>query len=118
MGHHHVSRLIDRTHTDITDITINMTSSAPVALILGSGPNVGLHVAKALSAKGYKIATVSRTAKAHDGEPGQAKFEVDLSQPSSIAHVFAKVRATVGIPSIVIYNGEFQSPQPGLSYIR
>lgn len=89
-----------------------MTSTAPVALILGSGPNVGLHVAKSLSAKGYKIATVSRTAKTHDGEPGQAKFEVDLSQPSSIADVFAKVKATVGIPSVVIYNGDFQYPQP------
>lgn len=94
---------------------IDMANTSPVALILGSGQNVGLSVAKALSAKGYKIATVSRTAKSYEGEPDQAKFEADLTQPSSIADVFAKVGATVGIPSVVIYNGKLEHPEPALA---
>lgn len=114
IGHPHMLRSMKPISANCINITIKMASTAPVALILGSGPNVGLHVAKSLSAKGYKIATVSRTAKTHDGEPDQAKFEADLSQPGSIADVFAKVRATVGIPSVVIYNGELEFPQPGL----
>lgn len=38
-----------------------MASASPVILILGSGPNIGQHVAQAFATKGYSVALASRT---------------------------------------------------------
>lgn len=40
-----------------------MASTTPVILILGSGPNIGQHLAQAFAAKGYKVALASRSIK-------------------------------------------------------
>jgi NAD(P)-dependent dehydrogenase (short-subunit alcohol dehydrogenase family) len=37
--------------------------SAPVALILGAGPGVGIAVAKKLASNGYRVAVASRSGK-------------------------------------------------------
>jgi NAD(P)-dependent dehydrogenase (short-subunit alcohol dehydrogenase family) len=80
-------------------------SSQGVVLILGAGPNIGQHVSRAFVAEGYKVAMVSRSVK-EDDSLNQTNFQFDLSDPFSIPEVFAKVKDTVGLPSVVIYNGE------------
>lgn len=80
-------------------------SSAKVVLILGSGPNIGHSVSRAFAAKGYKVALASRSVKQEDNNAEQINFQVDLSNPPTVSELFAKVKETVGVPSVVIYNG-------------
>jgi len=81
-----------------------MSSTSPVILILGSGPNVGQHVARAFAAKGYKVALASRRLKEEDSTMDQVNISSDLSDPDSVIGVFSKVKALLGLPSVVIYN--------------
>ena len=83
-----------------------MTSTSPIILILGSGPNVGQHVAQAFAARGYKVAHTSRKLKSEDNNSDQVNIASDLSDPDSVVEVFAKVKASLGIPSVVVYNGK------------
>lgn len=89
-----------------------MSTALPIALIFGTGKNVGAAVVKAFSAKGYKIATVSRTATV-DTTDARLHIPADLADPESISTVFEAVRKQLGHPSVVIYNGSFTHPQPG-----
>ena len=82
-----------------------MATRAPVLLILGAGSNVGSGVARAFAAKGYKVATTSRSQEGKDKDT--LHIQSDLSDPSSVAGVFTKVREAVGPPSVVVYNGQF-----------
>jgi NAD(P)-dependent dehydrogenase (short-subunit alcohol dehydrogenase family) len=83
-----------------------MATKSPVVLILGSGPNIGHHVAQSFAAKGYKIALVSRKAKEEDSVAGDSiSISSDFSKPESLIDVFAQVKKRLGIPSVVVYNG-------------
>lgn len=78
-------------------------TTAPILLILGAGPNIGAHVAKAFAAKGYKVATASRRTPP---ESDYLHVPVDLSKPESVPGVFETVKAKLGAaPSVVVYNG-------------
>ncbi|KAF2818405.1 putative short-chain dehydrogenase [Ophiobolus disseminans] len=93
-------------------------SNQLVALILGAGPNVGQHLSRALAIKGYKVALASRSGRQDDSAPGQTSFQVDLSDPSTVAELFAKVKETLGIPSVVVYNaaaGTLNQPKNSFS---
>ena len=83
-----------------------MPNVSPVILILGAGPNVGQHVARAFAAKGYKVALASRKLKEEDNTPDQVNISSDLSDPNSVATVFSKVKILLGPPSVVVYNGK------------
>ena len=83
-----------------------MPSTLPVVLILGSGPNIGHHVARTFAAKGYKVALASRKMKEEESTTEQLNVSSDLSDPGSVGSVFSKVSATLGHPSVVVYNGE------------
>ena len=83
-----------------------MSAVSPVILILGSGPNVGQHVARAFAAKGYKVALTSRKSNEAENTQDQINISSDLSDPSSVANVFSKVKASLGLPSVVVYNGK------------
>ncbi|KAL8652365.1 MAG: hypothetical protein Q9226_004305 [Calogaya cf. arnoldii] len=78
-------------------------SSSPVILILGAGPNIGQHVAQAFAAKGYKLALASRKAK-EESTGEQLNISSDLADPKSVVDVFSKVKETLGLPSVVVYN--------------
>ena len=82
-----------------------MSHTSPVVLILGSGPNIGQNVARAFAAKGYKLALASRKSKEEDSTAEQLNIASDLSDPDSVAKVFSKVKASLGLPSVVVYNG-------------
>jgi NAD(P)-dependent dehydrogenase (short-subunit alcohol dehydrogenase family) len=79
--------------------------SSPVLLVLGAGPKIGLSVAKAFSAKGYKVALAARSLQDGIGEDGYLRLKIDFSKPEDIQHAFAKVKQEFGIPSVVVYNG-------------
>lgn len=85
-------------------------STAKVVLIVGSGPNIGLHTSRAFTAQGYKVALASRTAKPNANNPDATLFQVDLSDPSSIPELFKRVNEALGTPSVVIYNGTYNLP--------
>lgn len=80
-------------------------STAPVALILGAGANVGQNVARAFLAKGYKTVLASRSLKEEDSTSSQINIRSDFSDPESVAQVFSKVQSTLGHPHVVVYNG-------------
>ncbi|KAJ5587255.1 uncharacterized protein N7459_003020 [Penicillium hispanicum] len=82
-----------------------MPSTSPVILILGSGPNIGQHVARTFAAKGYKVALISRRPD-ESKSTEQVHIQSDLSDPDSVIGVFSKVRESLGIPSVVVYNGK------------
>ncbi|EOO01327.1 putative short-chain dehydrogenases protein [Phaeoacremonium minimum UCRPA7] len=81
-----------------------MPSTSPVALILGAGANVGQNVARAFAAKGYKIALAARSLKEEDSTADQLHIRADFSDPASVVDIFAKVKAQLGSPYVVVYN--------------
>ena len=82
-----------------------MSPNAPVILILGAGPNVGVHMTSAFAAKGYKIALTSRSVPQKKSSDDYLHIQSDLSDPSSVAGIFRKVKEAYGLPSVVVYNG-------------
>jgi NAD(P)-dependent dehydrogenase (short-subunit alcohol dehydrogenase family) len=76
-----------------------------ILLLLGSGQNIGLASITAFKARGYKVASVSRTPSDAIQNAADLVLIADFSDPSSIAGVFSKVEAQLGIPNVVIYNG-------------
>ncbi|KFY90689.1 hypothetical protein V500_05027 [Pseudogymnoascus sp. VKM F-4518 (FW-2643)] len=81
-----------------------MVNTSPVILILGSGPNIGKHVARAFAAKGYKVALASRSLKEADSTADQVNISSDFSDPESLIKTFSKVKSLLGLPSVVVYN--------------
>ncbi|KFY74235.1 hypothetical protein V499_05733 [Pseudogymnoascus sp. VKM F-103] len=81
-----------------------MVNTSPVVLILGSGPNIGKHVARAFAAKGYKVALASRSLKEADSTADQVNISGDFSDPESVIKTFSKVKSLLGAPSVVVYN--------------
>lgn len=83
-----------------------------VALIFGAGPNIGRHVADALSEKGYKVALASRTNHGTDQyKRNQIHIPIDLTRPENVPGVFDQVKNEFGtFPSVVVYNGKFDTP--------
>jgi NAD(P)-dependent dehydrogenase (short-subunit alcohol dehydrogenase family) len=78
-----------------------------VLLLLGGGQNIGLATITAFKAQGYKVASVSRNPSDAIQKAADLVLVADFSNPSSIAGVFSKVEAQLGIPNVVIYNGIF-----------
>ncbi|KIW87309.1 uncharacterized protein Z519_11945 [Cladophialophora bantiana CBS 173.52] len=90
-----------------------MASSVPkIILILGAGPNIGAALAKAFSAKGYKVASASRTPpKTNDG--AALHIPVDLTRPDTVPGVFERVRKELGGEvGVVVYNAAMFKPDP------
>lgn len=89
--------------------------SAPrVLLFLGAGKGLGTAVPAVFAEAGYKVAVVSRTPKDEFARRGYYQVQADFSKPECIPEVFAKVRADVGTPTVVVYNGtlhDFPSPR-------
>ena len=80
--------------------------SQPVIFILGAGPGIGQSVADGFSAKGYKVALAARSIENGPDKNGYYGVKLDMSEPANIAGAFATVTKEVGIPSVVVYNGD------------
>lgn len=83
-----------------------MPRTSPVILILGAGPNIGQHVARAFAAKGYKVALAARRLKEADSTTDQVNIPSDFSDPNAVVDAFAKVKEVLDVPSVVVYNGK------------
>lgn len=81
-----------------------MSSTSQVALILGSGPNIGANVANEFAANGYKVVITSRNPP-KDEDSSKLYVKGDLSEPKSVDDIFSQVRKLAGEPSVVVYNG-------------
>ena len=79
--------------------------STPIILILGAGSKIGLSVAKAFAAKGYKVALAARSFQDGVGEDGYLRLHIDLANTEEVPALFNKVKEKFGIPSVVVYNG-------------
>ncbi|KAJ4468838.1 hypothetical protein J3R30DRAFT_3714344 [Lentinula aciculospora] len=88
-------------------------SFTPIALIIGGGSNVGIHVARKLLKEGYHVALGSRNPD-NDAlrKNGLFPVSVDGTNSASIKKAFQQVRTNLGEPSIVVYNvgQHFQPP--------
>ncbi|CAI6307651.1 unnamed protein product [Periconia digitata] len=87
-----------------------MSSDSPILLLFGSGANTGANVTRVFSAKGYRIAQVSRSAS---GENTAEKISIagDFTDYESIPSIFAKVKEQFGgIPSVVVFNASGVTP--------
>jgi NAD(P)-dependent dehydrogenase (short-subunit alcohol dehydrogenase family) len=82
-----------------------MTStSAPVILVLGAGPGLGMSVAHRFGKQGYAVALISRSADRHadylsslaDAGVDAAAFTGDAMEPHSLRHAVEAARARFG----------------------
>jgi len=87
-----------------------MASTSPVLLVLGAGARVGHPVARIFAAKGYKVALAARSLRETDSTADQLHIKADFANPDSIPDIFSKVKKTLGIPSVVLYNGDTTIP--------
>jgi NAD(P)-dependent dehydrogenase (short-subunit alcohol dehydrogenase family) len=86
-----------------------MAAKAPVVFILGAGPGIGQAVARYFASNGYKVAAAARSLKEADSTDDQLHIPIDLSKTDDVANAFDKVKEVLGIPSVVVYNGESHS---------
>lgn len=82
-----------------------MSATSPIILILGAGPRIGTSVAKVFAAKGYKVALTSRKASEANNTANEIHIQSDFADPGNVVSAFSQVKAALGIPSVVVYNG-------------
>ena len=87
------------------------TSSKPVVLLLGGGPNTGQAVIEHFSPQ-FHIAVVSRTRKDGISPTGILNISADLSDPTAIPSIFTRVTQQWESPSVVIYNAAARTVLP------
>lgn len=81
------------------------SSTKPLLLLLGAGSNIGQAVSKKFLAGGYHVALAARSLPDRKISNQEWSYKLDLSNPSAVEDLFAKVSKDVGIPSVVIFNG-------------
>jgi NAD(P)-dependent dehydrogenase (short-subunit alcohol dehydrogenase family) len=86
-----------------------MASYKPLVLLLGAGSNIGQAVAKKFLAGGYHVALAARKLPDRKMSSQEWTYKFDLSNPSAVEDLFAKVSEDAGIPSVVIVNGKMTS---------
>ncbi|RZJ99588.1 MAG: SDR family NAD(P)-dependent oxidoreductase [Novosphingobium sp.] len=77
------------------------------ALIVGAGAGISASFARALAAKGVKVALAARdVAKLAPlaEEIGAVALPVDASDPAAVQALFSEVESRIGVPEIVLYN--------------
>lgn len=79
--------------------------AAQVVLILGAGANVGAKTAELFAKNGYKVALATRTVTHHKENTRDLVIQADFAEPSSIKSVFDEVKAKIGTPNVIVYNG-------------
>ncbi|EED14115.1 short-chain dehydrogenase, putative [Talaromyces stipitatus ATCC 10500] len=84
--------------------------SSPIALILGAGARVGQAVGHKFAANGYEVALASRSSNTGQGQDGLHYFKVDFSDPANVKTLFESVVASLGVPSVVVYNAYSMIP--------
>ncbi|KFZ02891.1 hypothetical protein V502_11420 [Pseudogymnoascus sp. VKM F-4520 (FW-2644)] len=81
-----------------------MSSTSPVILILGAGPNIGQAVARIFASKGYKVALAARSLREADSTDNQLNITCDFANSDDVVNAFERVNKVFGIPSVVVHN--------------
>lgn len=80
----------------------------PVCAIVGVGEGNGAALARAFAGEGMSLALLARGTEFTDAlarELGDAQsYSCDVSNPKSVADAFARIRADLGDPAVLIYN--------------
>jgi NAD(P)-dependent dehydrogenase (short-subunit alcohol dehydrogenase family) len=86
----------------------SVASDGAVCLITGVGPGTGTALARRFAAGGYRVAMLARSAdrlaELEAELPGSRGFACDVGDPISLGGVLDDVRATLGVPRVVIHN--------------
>jgi NADP-dependent 3-hydroxy acid dehydrogenase YdfG len=78
-----------------------------IALLVGAGPGISGHFAKALRQAGYQVAMASRQVeplKSLAHSMGAHAFQVDADSAHSIQRLFDQVDQALGVPEVVLFN--------------
>ena len=87
--------------------------SSQAVLILGAGARVGKSLAQRFASEGFRVAVASRSLDPALVEAVDTSMKADFSNPSSIKDVFTWAKSSIGVPTVVIYNGStFPNLQP------
>lgn len=86
--------------------------SSNIILVLGAGPNIGLHTIKYFSSKGFKTAAASRNPSAELASAADLVVKCDFADPASIKGLFEAVKEKLGVPNVVVYNGSSSLGKP------
>lgn len=80
----------------------------PLCVIVGVGEGNGAALAKAFASEGMRLALLARGTEftsAFAAELGDARsYSCNASDPRNIADTFAKIRADLGDPAVLVYN--------------
>ena len=77
-----------------------------VLLLLGAGKNIGVATVTKFKAEGYKVAAASRNPVNEIRNEADLTLVADFEDPSCIAGIFEKVEKELGVPNVVVYNGQ------------
>ena len=87
----------------------------PVAVVTGAGSGIGRVVSQALFGAGYRVALAGRRAVALHATagdaPGALEVPTDVSDPDSVAALFARVRAEWGRVDLLFNNAGSFGPR-------
>jgi NAD(P)-dependent dehydrogenase (short-subunit alcohol dehydrogenase family) len=82
--------------------------SVPVCVIVGAGPGNGAAFARQFSRAGFHVALLARSRGTLDeleaAIAGARGYLYDATDPDSARSVFARIRAELGPPEVMIYN--------------
>ena len=82
--------------------------STPVCVVVGVGEGNGAALARAFSRTGMAVALLARgtefTTRLAEMLPNARAYACDVSDASSVAETFARIRSELGDPAVVIYN--------------
>src|SRR5579871_4498399 len=87
-----------------------------VALVTGAGSGIGRAVAVALASAGYAVVLAGRRAQELDATAALVKggqtlaVSTDVSQPESVAALFARTRETFGRLDVLFNNAGINAP--------
>jgi short-subunit dehydrogenase len=87
-------------------------SSSAVCAIVGAGPQLGTSIARRFGSSGFTVALLARNAdqlaSRRDGLRDEGieahSFPADATDPASLGRALDAVAATVGPPSVLVYN--------------
>lgn len=79
-----------------------------ICVVTGIGPGLGSAYARRFTAGGYHVALLGRTQSTLDRYaaelPGSLPVVCDVADETSVKAAFARIRAELGVPSVVVHN--------------
>lgn len=85
-----------------------MSTSPPLAVILGVGPLIGLAVSRRFAREGFRIVMVGLDGAFLEVQrqqlPGSVALECDFGEPGSVERLFQRVTTELGDVQVLVYN--------------